>query len=399
MTAPTPTSSTGINWAVSHGAKILNLSLGGDGDSVVLHDAVKNAVAKGAVVVVAAGNSGDDVTQYPAAYPEAVAVAATDSSGALTDFSSYGSWVDVAAPGWGILSTGIPDSSGNDYFYGDGTSFSAPIVSGVVALMRTQTPTLSPAQVLARLRSTARDAGPRGFDPYYGAGTVDATNALGGGWAPDFAQPVAVGTDEPNDVPARATPFTDFNYGTYGTLDVEGDVDWYTFAATTTRSVQVRVNPSSYNPDSAQNLDLVLSVYNSDLGLLGTADATGPGESEALTFVTGPGTYYVSVRNYNGARDPRSYDLHVTDTGAGHFDPPVQVPVPTGGTGPVAVGDVTGDGLPDILAGGSWVGSPAFADQLYVVPRQGDGTWGSSPGPPDRRLVPGEEHRGHRPRR
>ncbi|GAA2490254.1 S8 family serine peptidase [Terrabacter carboxydivorans] len=370
----------GINWAVSQGAKILNLSLGGDADSPVLHAAVTNAVAHGAVVVVAAGNWGDDVPQYPAAYPEAVAVGATDTSGGLTDFSSYGPWVDVTAPGWGILSTTVADATGNDnYAYGDGTSFSAPIVAGVVALIRTQSPTLTPAQVLARLRSTARDAGPRGVDPYYGAGVVDATNALGGGWAPDFTQP-APGAGEPNDVPARATPFTDFSYGTYGTLDVEGDVDWYTFTSTSTRAVQVRVNPSSYNPDSPQNLDLVLSVYNADLALIGTADAGAAGESESLTFMTGPGTYYVTVRNYNGARDPRAYDLHVTDTGAGHFDPAVQVPVPTGGTGPVAVGDVTGDGLPDIIAGGSWVGSPAFANQLYVVPRQNDGTWGTPQG-------------------
>ena len=198
----------GINWAVAHGAKIVNLSLGGDADSPVLHDAVSSAVANGAVVVVAAGNSGDDVPQYPAAYPEAVAVAATDTDGALTDFSSYGSWVDVAAPGFGILSTEIADSSGNDnYAYGDGTSFSAPIVSGVVALLRAQTPTLTPAQVLERLRSTARDAGPRGIDPYFGAGIVDATNAVGGGWAPSFGLP-GLGADEPNDVPSRATPLT-----------------------------------------------------------------------------------------------------------------------------------------------------------------------------------------------
>ena len=90
----------------------------------------QNAVANGAVVVVAAGNSGDDMPQYPAAYPEAIAVGATDTDGALTDFSSYGSWVDVAAPGFDILST-RPLLGNDNYAYGDGTSFSAPIVSGV----------------------------------------------------------------------------------------------------------------------------------------------------------------------------------------------------------------------------------------------------------------------------
>ena len=358
----------GINWAVSHGAKILNLSLGGDGDNPALHDAVKNAVARGAVVIVAAGNWGDDVPQYPAAYPEAIAVGATDTTGALTDFSSYGPWIDVAAPGWGILSTQL----GSDYYIGDGTSFSAPIVSGVAALIRTQSPTLTPAQVLSRLRTTARDAGPRGIDPYYGAGVVDASNALGGGWAADFAMPTA-GTDEPNDVPARATPFTGF---TYATADVEGDVDWYRYTSTATRAVKVTLRPYYLDVNRPQNMDPVLSVYDPGLGLIGEADAGASGEAESLTFVTGPGTYYFSVRNYNGAADSRSYDLGIEETGGGYFDPTVSVPVATGSTGPVAVGDVTGDGRPDIVAGSMY--SWSSTNQMYVLPRTSTGTWGTA---------------------
>ncbi|GAA2018438.1 hypothetical protein GCM10009740_02830 [Terrabacter terrae] len=335
----------GIHWAVSHGARILNLSLGGDGDSPALHDAVKDAVAKGAVVVVAAGNSGDDVPEYPAAYPEAVAVSATDSNGVLTDFSSYGSWVDVAAPGYGIVSTGIPDSSGNDYFYGDGTSFSAPIVSGVAALVRTQSPTLTPAQVLSRLKSTARDAGPRGLDPYYGAGVVDATNALGGGWATDFGFP-AMGAGEPNDVPSRATLLTGT---TTGTLSVEGDVDWYRVDTTTTQPLSVTVTPAAYDANIAQNSDPVVSVYDAALRSVAAADHHGPGDAELVGWTAPPGTSYVRIENFNGARDARPYTVSLARHTGALLNSPSWLDQPTPQDGSTAVGDVTGDGRDDVV--------------------------------------------------
>ena len=362
----------GVNWAVSHGAKILNLSLGGDGDNPALHDAVKNAVAKGAVVIVAAGNWGDDVPQYPAAYPEAIAVGATDSTGALTDFSSYGPWIDVAAPGWGILSTRLADT----YYFGDGTSFSAPIVAGVATLIRTQSPTLTPAQVLSRLRSTARDAGPRGIDPYYGAGVVDATNALGGGWAADFAQP-APWIGEPNDVPVRAKTLDQANYGL---IDVEGDVDWYRFTPTALRAASVTVGPSYNNADDAQNLDPVLAVYDKNLRLVGQVDAKGPGESETLTFRPSGDEYFFTVRNFNGNRTDASYVVGVDSAPIGEFDPSVLFPVASvaGGNaalGATAVGDLTGDGRVDAVATAA---APGTGAQLYVFAQTSSGTFGAA---------------------
>ena len=96
----------GIDWAVAHGAKVINMSLGGPGDNPILHQAVSDAVNAGVTVVAAAGNDGSADLQYPASYTEAIAVAATDANGGLTDFSSFGDWVDIAAPGWDILSTG-----------------------------------------------------------------------------------------------------------------------------------------------------------------------------------------------------------------------------------------------------------------------------------------------------
>jgi len=241
-------------WAADHGARVINLSLGGPGESPVLHEAVRYAVGRGAVVVAAAGNTGDHTPQYPAAYPEVVTVGATDPAGAVSDFSSWGSWVDVAAPGVRITSTYL----GNAYAVWSGTSFAAPIVSGIAALIRAKYPTWTPAEVTDRLTSRTRDAGPRGIDPYYGYGIVDAYRVLGGAWAADFPAG-SLGAGEPNDMPARATALT----GTAtGTIAIEGEVDWYRHDATGPQSITVSVTPAPYDPNQAQNLDPVLRVYD-----------------------------------------------------------------------------------------------------------------------------------------
>ncbi|WP_233711945.1 S8 family serine peptidase [Kribbella turkmenica] len=226
----------GINWAVRNGARVINMSLGGDGDNPVLHTAIKNAVAKGVVLVAASGNTGVSAPHYPAAYPEVLSVGATSWYGALTEFSTYGDTVDIAAPGFDITSTAprAKTPAGYDpYWLGlSGTSFSSPIVAGVAALVRNKWPSFTPAQVMARLKATARDAGPRGIDPYYGAGMLDAYAALGGKWTTDF--PVA-GADG-NDQPSRAVALTSSASSTFG---VEGDVDWYRVDSPAARNLAV----------------------------------------------------------------------------------------------------------------------------------------------------------------
>ncbi|MDB4897853.1 MAG: peptidase and in kexin sedolisin, partial [Firmicutes bacterium] len=97
---------SGITWAADHGAKVINLSLGGSG-STTLQNAVDYAWNKGVFLACAAGNSSTSSTTnaYPGAYPNCFAVASTNSSDAMSSFSNYGTWVKVAAPGEGIYST------------------------------------------------------------------------------------------------------------------------------------------------------------------------------------------------------------------------------------------------------------------------------------------------------
>ena len=170
-----------IDWSVDQGADVINLSFGGAQRSTVLKDAIDRAYAdgKGAVAAAAAGNAGTSMRpstrQYPAAYKDAIAVSATNSDDKPASFSSRGDWVDLAAPGAGILSTRAAIEGGG---YGDesGTSEAAPFVSALAGLLASEGKTAG--EIRERMQSTAADLGPAGDDPYYGHGRIDANTAV-----------------------------------------------------------------------------------------------------------------------------------------------------------------------------------------------------------------------------
>lgn len=171
----------GLDWAIQNGMQIVNMSLGTSADVLSFQEAVQRVNAAGIVQVAAAGNTGGAVI-YPAAYPEVIAVSATDNTDTIASWSSRGPEVDLAAPGVSIYST----YKGQTYKTLSGTSMAAPHVTGVAALVLTQTAkcdldlsgSCSPAEVQQRLESTAEDLGTVGWDPLYGAGLVDAEQAV-----------------------------------------------------------------------------------------------------------------------------------------------------------------------------------------------------------------------------
>jgi len=164
----------GIIWATDHGAKVINMSLGNYADANFLHDAIKYAFDHDVVLIAASGNDNTDKPGYPAAYPEVLAVAATDANKNKAPFSNYGDYIDVAAPGVNIAST-FPD---NQYAALSGTSMASPHVTALAALIRSANPSLKNTEVMDIIRQSAQDLGPNGKDPYYGYGQIDVENAL-----------------------------------------------------------------------------------------------------------------------------------------------------------------------------------------------------------------------------
>jgi len=167
---------SGIIWAADNGAEIINMSLGGSSNSSTLEDAVNYAWGRGVVVVAAAGNGGSTSPVYPAYYSNCIATAATDANDARASWSSYGDWVDVAAPGATIYSTLM--NSG--YGYKSGTSMASPHVAGLAALVFT---TLSDTngngklndEVRSRIEATCDGIGVAGI----GHGRINAARAVG----------------------------------------------------------------------------------------------------------------------------------------------------------------------------------------------------------------------------
>ncbi|MFG2076792.1 S8 family serine peptidase [Nonomuraea maritima] len=165
----------GIRYAVDEGADVINLSISKQLATRAERAAVRYAIARGVVLVAAAGNEGDGATySYPAALPGVVSVAATDRRLRRAAFSNRNSSVLVAAPGVDIMGAG----PGGAYWVGRGTSQATALVSGVAALVRARYPTLSPPLVARALAAGATDLPPDGYDTATGFGVVDAARAL-----------------------------------------------------------------------------------------------------------------------------------------------------------------------------------------------------------------------------
>jgi hypothetical protein len=164
----------GLDWAADEGARVVNMSFAGPSDPL-LRDALVKANKKGMVLIAAAGNAGpNSPPEFPGAYPSVIAVTATDSRDALYPGANRGNYIAVAAPGVDVL-VPAPDST---YQLTTGTSVAAAEVSGVAALLIERNPTLTTAQVRKILMDTATRLGPKSRDRDFGAGLVNALDAV-----------------------------------------------------------------------------------------------------------------------------------------------------------------------------------------------------------------------------
>jgi subtilisin family serine protease len=166
------TIANGITWAADHGADIANISYASLAGSSTIQNAAQYMRNKGGLVVVAAGNAG--VQENVSNTSTMISVSATVSSDALASWSSYGNYVDVAAPGSGIWTT----ANGGGYASVSGTSFASPATAAVLAVMMSANPSLSNTELEQLLLGTAVDLGTPGYDIYFGNGRINAAAAV-----------------------------------------------------------------------------------------------------------------------------------------------------------------------------------------------------------------------------
>ncbi|MCI4063144.1 type VII secretion-associated serine protease mycosin [Micromonospora sp. R77] len=205
----------GVRWAVDNGAKVINLSLGGSGDSPALAAALDYAFARDVVVVACTGNlatSNSPKVWYPAREPGVIAVAGLErSSENLWSGSITGHETVLTAPATSLYGARPPDG----YWRVQGTSFASPLVAATAALVRARYPELPAGEVVNRLLVTARDIGPTGRDDRFGYGLVDPVAALTADVPPVGRNPLD-DNDSPGVVGFGPAPGTGRDAGTAG---------------------------------------------------------------------------------------------------------------------------------------------------------------------------------------
>jgi serine protease len=282
-------------------ARVINMSLGGSGScDTTSQNAINSARSRGTVVVVAAGNSNADASNFsPASCSGVITVAATNRSGGRAYYSNYGSIVDVAAPGGdvrsssanGILSTlnaGTTSPGADSYAYYQGTSMATPHVAGVVALMLAKNSALTPDEVETRLKGSTR-AFPATCSQC-GTGIVDASAAVdaAGGIITPPGNEV-----EPNNSTSSAQAVTR-PVTINGTIGSSSDTDYFKVTVPAGGSLSATLTPNSTS-------DYDLYIYKGSSLVAYSEKGTGVVDS-ASTTNTGStsATYYVRVYYYSG---------------------------------------------------------------------------------------------------
>ena len=214
-----------IYYALDHGADVINLSLSGDDKNHTYHsldDAIAEAVSRGAVVTVAAGNQdGDASLRYPANKDNVITVTSVNRNNTLGLFANTGSVIDFALPGMSIL---MPHKSGlTSAFIDSGTSFAAPHAAAAAALLKTWDKSLNQAEIYEIFKQHAVDLGEKGFDTTFGWGMLDFSDFdINATYARPTEPPTDAPTEAPTDAPVPTEAPTEAPYS-YVLGDVDGN--------------------------------------------------------------------------------------------------------------------------------------------------------------------------------
>ncbi|WP_299818701.1 S8 family serine peptidase [uncultured Pontibacter sp.] len=270
----------GIIYAISQGARVVSMSYGGTGFSQTVQNIINEGTANGVVFVAAAGNDNIETKHYPAAYDNVIAVASTDASDLKSSFSNYGTWVDISAPGSGILSTVTAnDGTNGAYTSYNGTSMSTPMVAGMVALMLSENPNLTPQAITQILKATA--------DPLEGVAGQSAALAgkLGAGRINAYKAIQAIQGVTNVDAPAAIT-----NLNITRTSQIEVDLAWTAPSVAGAEAATVYDLRYATSPITADNFEAATKAY-----MYVTPAAAGTAQSITVKGLTPNTNYYFAL--------------------------------------------------------------------------------------------------------
>lgn len=286
---------SGIYYAIDQGADVINMSYGSYSRSLIEEDALWDAYNQGIVLVAAAGNDNTLNEMYPASYTPVISVAATIVNDRRAGFSNYGGYIDMTAPGENILSTNYLGG----YKLGDGTSFSAPIVSALAGLLKAQHSSWNPNEIEWALEYGSDSLDGKEWNIFDGFGRANAYGTL-------TAKLPSLQSDAANiRVGAKALQQ---NVNTRDKMDLPMDVDWFTFQVPESAKVTVDL------ADIPEYLDLIGMLYKYDGNTVldqHLIDNEGMGKNESLEIEAEPGTYYLTVYDFYNHWSQDMYDINI----------------------------------------------------------------------------------------
>ncbi|QDP41589.1 S8 family serine peptidase [Radiobacillus deserti] len=292
----------GIYYAMEQGADIINMSYGSYQDSTLEETAIWDAYEAGIVLIASAGNDDKSDWSYPASYAPVISVAATDQADNAASFSNYGYMVDITAPGTSIASTHYNGA----YAAGDGTSFSAPIVSGIAGLLLAKHPDWTPLQVEWALEASADSLDGSEWNGFDGFGLVNANQAL--------QQTLPSLANDASDRMSGAKRLTN-QLATTEQFETPLDQDWFTFTVNQPSTISIQIS------NAAPHIDFVAALERySDSTLTDSIDLddTSEGMDEYMQVEVAAGTYYLRVEDYylHWSNQPYEVLLHVENQNA-----------------------------------------------------------------------------------
>ncbi|GGB43373.1 S8 family peptidase [Fictibacillus barbaricus] len=301
-----------ILYAADHGAKVINMSIGGSMPSPLIEDAVKKAIEKKVTIVASAGNSGDDGLNYPAAFEGVISVGSTNKENKLSSYSTYGPSVDIVAPGENVYAPIYEPERKSSFDYLSGTSMSSPVVAGVASLLLTKHPNLTPAQVEYVLEHTAKDLGAKGFDTKYANGLVDPVAVLNYD-IKKIPASVKNPTTEKEILNAAKPVTVTGSYTHKGKITKANEEQWIKIPVTKGEYIQ-----TSLEGAAQYDYKYKLHLYSKDGKLIEDVNQVREGRPEGkLLKVPFSGTLAIGIKDANGSFDD-------SGKGASHYSLNIQ---------------------------------------------------------------------------
>lgn len=292
----------GVNYAVSRGAHVINMSFGSWTEYSALRLAVQNARQLGVVTIASMGNDSSSEKRYPAAFGDVIAVGATERDDDLTNFSNWGDHIDVVAPGLDIVTIVRGGAVGYGYL---GTTYSTSIIAGLASLMLSIDPTLTPDEIRALIQDGADDRvgdyrDVNGFDIHYGFGRVNVERtfelllANDPGGPEVMVQYGSIGIHDGDRTPSIEEG-TDF-----GSVHVSTGIEQRTYRVTNTGE-----SPLSLGEETSSSNEFQVRNLTSSLA---------PGDSDTFTITfnprsVGPKSAIINFTTNDAVQNPFSFEV------------------------------------------------------------------------------------------